>query len=292
MKPGRVSSRARAFAGDVKQRVKPLYRRGQRLVARTFFAYSSGDLETAIRRVGIGTGDSVLVHSGFRPTSGFTDAPVDVIGAMQAVVGPEGHLLMMSIPYRGSSQHYAAGDPLFDVTRTPSAVGVISEVFRRRPDVVRSLSPLHPIVARGPLAAWLVADHDASPYSCGKGTPFERFLTLDGKFLFLDAPYTALTFMHYVEHMFRDRLPVPLYDPEPFRIRVRDVAGQERRVPQYVFSQAARDRRNFTPIEHLLKERGRLRSVRVGNTHLQSVAARDVVDAATRVAETGTGFYR
>jgi aminoglycoside 3-N-acetyltransferase len=288
----RDDTRVSTVAKRVKQGIKPLYLRGQRLVARTLFAYSPPELAAAIRSLGIGTGDSVLVHSGFRQVSGFTATPGDVIETMLNVVGGDGHLLMMSIPYRGSSQRYAESDPLFDVVRTPSAVGLISEIFRRRADTYRSLSPLHPVVAHGPLAAWLVADHDKSAYSCGKGTPFERFLGVGGKFLFFDAPYGSLTFMHYVEHMFRDRLPVDLYDAAAVCIRVRDAAGRECSVRQFVFSEAARARRHFTPIEERLRADGLLREVRVGNTRLLSVAASDVVDCAARLIDQGTGFYR
>jgi aminoglycoside 3-N-acetyltransferase len=283
--------RAGALA-SVKQRLKPLYRRGQRLVARALFAYSPGALEAALRDVGIAAGDAVLVHSGFRPTSGFTAAPADVIEAMLRVVGPGGHLLMMSIPYRGSSQRYAESQPVFDVRRTPSAVGVISEVFRRRHDVVRSASPLHPIVAHGPLAAWLTADHDTCPYSCGPGTPFERFATLNGKFLFFDAPYSSLTFMHYVEHRYRDRIPVVLYEREPLRITVRNAAGLEQPVRQFVFSAEARARRNFAPVEQALRREGRLHARRIGNTRLLTMTAADVLACTERIVNEGPGLYR
>jgi aminoglycoside 3-N-acetyltransferase len=277
--------------GELKQRVKPLYRRGQRLVARTLFAYSPAQLEAALAKIGIAPGDALMVHSGFRPTSGFTGTPADVIEAMLRAVGPQGHLLMVSIPYRGSSQRYAESHPLFDVRRTPSKVGLISEVFRRRPDVVRSLSPLHPIAVHGPLAAWVVADHDMALRSCGKGTPFERFLSLNGKLLFYDASYSSMTFMHYVEDLCRDRVPLAVYDPAPATIRVRDDAGEEREVRHLVFSAAARERRHFAPIEAALARDGALRTLRVGNTRLQCVPAQDVVACALRLVEQGTGLY-
>jgi aminoglycoside 3-N-acetyltransferase len=276
---------------QLKQRVKPLYRRGQRLVARTLFAYSPEQLEKALAAIGIAPGDTVMVHSGFRPTSGFTGTPTDAIDAMLRAVGPEGHVLMMSIPYRGSSQRYAESSPLFDVRRTPTRVGLISEMFRRRADVVRSLSPLHPVVAHGPLATWLVADHDAALRSCGKGTPFDRFLSLNGKLLFFDAPYSSMTFMHYVEDVCRERLPVELYDPTPMTIRVRDDAGGEREVPHLVFSASARARRHFAPIEAGLRRDGALRVARVGNTRLMCVSAHDVVTCALRLVDEGPGFY-
>jgi aminoglycoside 3-N-acetyltransferase len=281
-----------SWAKRFKQRMKPLYFGGQRAVARALFAYSPDGLESAVRALGVGAGDALLVHSGYRRTSGFSGTPADVTECLLKILGAEGHLLMMSIPYRGSSQRYAEGNPLFDVKRTPSSVGMISEVFRRRDDVARSLSPLHPIVAHGPLAKWLTLDHEKTVYSCGKGSPFERFLQLGGKFLFFDAPYTSLTFMHYVEDQFRERLPVPLYDREPVLLRVRDAGGEEFTVRQYVFSQEARARRNFATIEADLRRRGALRSGRIGNSRLLSVVARDVLESAARLVEQGPGFYK
>jgi aminoglycoside 3-N-acetyltransferase len=275
----------------VKQAVKRTLAEGQRALARRLFAYSPARLTQAVREVGIEAGDLVMMHSGFRRASGFTGTPSDVIDAVLEAVGPAGNLLMMSIPYRGSSQRYAEGDPLFDLRRSPSVVGLISEVFRRRPEVMRSASPLHPVLACGPLAAWLTADHDKSPYSCGKGSPFERFLTLGGVFLFYDAPFSSLTFMHYVEDRFRDRLPVDPYDPAPAAIRVRDVAGRESSVRQYFFSGAARGRRAFGRVERALLAAGCLRTTRVGNSRVMAVRASDVVECSKRLIEAGPGVY-
>ena len=215
-----------------------------------------------------------------------------MIERLLEAVGDQGHVLMMSMPYGGSSERYVATDPVFDVQRSPSAVGLISEAFRRRAGVVRSCNPLHPVLAYGPLAAWLIADHEHAAHSCGKGSPFARFLSLDGKFLFLDAPYGSLTFMHYVEDLFQDRLPVPLYDPVPVALRLIDTGGKERVVPQYFFSQAARERRHFAPIEQDLKQQGAMRTGKIGGSELLCVGAQEVVACARELLEHGSGFYR
>lgn len=276
----------------VKQCAKPAYLRGRRWLARTLYAYDAVQLRRCFRELGIGSGDSVLLHSGFEAASGFTGQPGDIIDSLRDVVGVDGHVLMMSMPYRGASEHYAAGNPLFDVRRTPSAMGLLSEIFRRQADVKRSLSPLHPVLAQGPLAAWLVADHEQFERSCGPGTPFERLLNLDAKFLFFDAPYRSLTFMHYVEDHYRERLPVELYVPEVVRLRTRDEAGRERTVSQRIFSAAARDRRHFAPIEAMLSSDGRLRRGRIGNSELLCVRAADVLDCVGMLLASGTGIYR
>ena len=276
----------------LKQQLKPTVLRGRRWWARTRHAYDVQALIACVRTLGIEAGDCVLLHSGFEHGSGYTGSPGSVIDGLLELLGPEGHLLMMSMPYRGASELYAASDPLFDVRRTPSAVGLLSEILRRRDGVLRSLSPLHPVLAHGPLAAWLVSDHEQFAYSCGSGTPFARLLGLAGKFLFLDAPYGALTFMHHVEDHYRTRLPVELYAPQAARMRLRDYAGRERVVAQYFFSAEARARRHFTPIEQTLQRAGQLRHARVGNSRLACVGAVDVMGCAGELLAAGTGFYR
>lgn len=276
----------------LRQQLKPLYVAAQRFIARTVFAYSPERLESAVRSLGIGEGDNVFLHSGFRRTSGFTGGAGDVIECLLRIIGPDGHLLMMSIPVRGPIRRYFQSDPLFDVARTPSAVGLISEVFRRRDDVRRSLNPIHPVLASGPLAAWVVADHEKSLYSCGRGSPFERFLSLNGKFLFFDAPFRSLTFMHYIEHQFRDRLPVELYDSTAVSMRAKDQSGRDLTVRNFFFSEEARDRRNFAPVERALRQERSLQAARIGNTRLLSVSARSVLECAGRLLNDGTGFYK
>ncbi len=115
---------------------------------------------------------------------------------------------------------------------------------------------------------------------------------MNGKFLFFDAPYTSLTFMHFVEDGFRQHLPVTLYDAEPALLRVRDAAGRERKVRQFLFSQEARDRRDFRRIQERLTREGRLKAARVGNSRLLKVDARDVVDCASALVAAGAGFFR
>jgi aminoglycoside 3-N-acetyltransferase len=276
----------------LKQHAKPFYRSGRRWLAQTFYGHGMDELVAAVRELGIGPGDSLMMHSRFNRESGFKGGPGDIVEGLLAALGPEGHLLMMSMAYGGASADYCAGDPVFDVRRTPSAVGLLTEVFRRREGVLRSVNPLHPVLAHGPLAEWIVADHDKCMLSCGKGTPFERFLKLDGKFLFLDAPYSALTFMHFVEDHFRSRLPVELYDPEPVTVRVRDHQARERRLRHHCFAAAARSRRHFAPIEAKLRAEGRMRELRVGRSRLLGVSARDVFDCAAGLVEQGSGFYR
>ena len=94
-------------------------------------------------------------------------------------------------------------------------MGVITEVFRHTPGVVRSINPAHPILAWGPAASWLIADHENTLYSCGKGSPFEKLVHIQAKALFFDVSLRSMTFFHYLEDLFQDTLPVKLYEEMP-----------------------------------------------------------------------------
>lgn len=275
----------------LKRRLKPAYFGGRRAVTQALFGYDANAFGAALGALGIATGDTLLVHSAFLRDSGYTGTAGEIVDALIARVGDEGNVVMMSMPYSGSSERYVATAPVFDVARSPTALGMIAETFRRRAGVLRSANPLHPITAHGPLADWLTADHDQSAYSCGRGSPFERFLSLDGKLLFYDASYSSMTFMHYVEDHFRARLPVALYDDEPVALTIRDRDGRERRLRQYFFSREARERRHFAPVEQALRDSGALREATVGRSALLCVGARDVVAAAGALLDAGTGFY-
>ncbi len=275
-----------------KQRLKPAYLGGRRAVAQALFAYDATALGSVLTTLGIGAGDTILVHSAFLRDSGYTGTAGDIVDALIAQVGDNGNVVMMSMPYSGSSERYIASSPVFDIARSPTALGIIAETFRRRAGVLRSANPLHPITAHGPLATWLTGDHDLSAYSCGRGTPFERFVSLDGKLLFYDASYNSMTFMHYVEDHFRTRLPVALYDDKPVALTIRHPDGRERELRQYFFSAEARERRHFAPVEQALRDSGALHEATLGRSRLLCVDAREVLAAAGALLEAGTGFYR
>ena len=275
-----------------KRMLKPLYFSSRDLAVRTFRSYSPQTLEIKLKELGLKGGDSLLVHSAFNRANGFTGSPGDLISALSNAVGAEGQLLMMSMPYRGSSESYAASTDTFELHRTPSAMGVVSEAFRRQPDVLRSANPFHPVLARGPNARWLTADHEKSLYSCGKGSPFERLLSIDGKVLFFDVPFSTLTFMHYIEHYFQDILPLQVYSDRPAEFQVMGPAGKVCDCRQYMFSEEARTRRNFVVVERALLKSGLLAVKRIGNTRLMIVRVADVFECSAELVKSGSGIYK
>ncbi len=273
-------------------RIKEALRRTEKSLADLLFRYDTSDLARALAGLGVRRGDTILVHSSFRPASGFTGSSQDVIGCLLDVVGAEGNLLMVSLPFRTSAYEYLRGDPLFDVRRTMSQMGIISEIFRRRSGVRRSLHPTHPVLAFGHDADWLVRDHEKSPVPCGTDTPFGKFRKLGGKVLFFDVPFDTFTFIHHIEDLLQDSLPFPVYHDPPLPGRVVDHEGRPMVVPTRVFSERAVTTRSPEVLERRLREKGLLRRRRVGRTRLMLVNSEDAVREAVEMARQGVFFYR
>lgn len=254
-------------------------------------SYTPADLRVAIERLGISDGDTVMMHSAFSALNGFLGEPSHVIDCILDVIGPKGHLLMVSMPYGGSARDYLAQHEVFNVRRTPSQMGVISESFRRRRGVLRSANPLHPMLAYGPRAAWIIDGHEALSHSCGAGSPYHKLLALDAKALFFDVGVEVLTFAHFLEDYFRDEGPVQIYADEPMSATMIDVRGEKHELSLYPFSNDALRTRNFTVLYDELHVRHKVHHVKVGNTRMQSTSIRDVFDTARELVERGTYMH-
>jgi aminoglycoside 3-N-acetyltransferase len=268
-----------------------LYLRQRKHMTQRFFSYMPTQLEHQLRAMGIAAGDTVLMHSAFRVFNGFAGLPDQVIAGVLHVLGESGTLVMVSLPYTGSTAAYLQAGVPFDARHTRSAMGVITEIFRQKPGVVRSLNPAHPVLASGPAAPWLVADHEHTLYSCGKGSPFEKLLQVQAKALLFDVPLRNLTFLHHVKDRFQDTLPVNLYEEKPVESVVIDASGNAKVVKTYVFSRESRRYRSH-PLQHALRKQHLINRQRIGNTTLIVLNLQRVVECAQHMVRAGQSLWK
>jgi aminoglycoside 3-N-acetyltransferase len=96
---------------------------------------------------------------------------------------------------------------------SPSYVGRITEVFRRRPDAVRSDHATHSVAAIGARARELTAGHGASgprpgPYSetaFARESPWERLYRWNAAYCFIGVTFRVCTMVHYIESRLVER---------------------------------------------------------------------------------------
>lgn len=263
----------------------------RRVAVRAFRSYGARELLHAVRALGVVPGDAVMLHSAFEPHYGFRGTIDQLIDVILDAIDPNGHLLMVSLPYRSSSLAYLQSGRRFDVRRTPSMMGMVSEIFRRRAGVLRSVHPTHPILAFGPQAERFVSAHPTCHYPCGPGTPFDELARAGGKVLFFNAEFGNFTFFHYLEHLVHEQLPFALYTDVPFDVTVIDADGKQRTVTTYAFNETAIRRRRFERFEQAMRERGVIRSRRVGNGYLLAVDLKDAIECTQDMLRAGQYFY-
>lgn len=256
-----------------------------------FYSYTPSQLESKLREMGLAEGDTLLVHSSFDAFNGFKGEVRQIIDCFLNIIGASGHVVMMSMAYTGSSYDYLQMGEPFNVQRTISRMGIITESFRRREGVLRSANALHPILAVGPRAEWLIADHDKIMHSCGRGSPFEKLLQLNSKVLFFDVSFLSLSFLHYLEDLYERCAPVKVYRDELLESVIIDTNGEKRRVMIFVFSKEAIQSRNFSILENELKTRNLITMGKIGNTKLMLTDLHSIVDCARNIVESGRHFY-
>ena len=111
------------------------------------------------------SGDLVYVHSGMDGLN-LAFPFYRILFLIREVIGPAGTVLFPSYPnHRISSYEYLRQGKVFDVRRTPSYTGILTEFARRQSGAVRSLHPTKSVCAIGPAAAEITATHHLSPLS-------------------------------------------------------------------------------------------------------------------------------
>jgi aminoglycoside 3-N-acetyltransferase len=266
---------------------KYLFKIQNKIIAK-YFSYTLEKLENKLKEMGIVEGDTIFMHSSFNTLNGFKGGPQEIIDCILKVIGGSGNLLMVSMAYRGALYKYLRECQYFSVRDTVSHMGVITEIFRKKINVLRSLNPAHPILAYGPNAQWIVADHEKVLYSCGKGSPFEKILQLNAKALFFDTTFRSMTFIHYIEDLCREELSINLYHKDPIEVTVYDSNGNEIKVKTFGFSRNIENHRNFRQnlfkkLEKGLRKNTLIKTRRIGNTKLMLVELKQVVDCAQKI---------
>ena len=244
-----------------------------------------------LRRLGVGAGDTVMVHASLRAVGPTEAGAAGLIAALDRAVGAAGSLLMVL----GAQNSWAwvnaldeserparlVGAEPFDALQTPAdaEIGVLAEVFRCHPGTLVSDHPEGRFAARGHAAAALVADPPWDDYF-GPGSALARLVERDGKVLRLGADPDTTTLLHYAEYLTD---PFPKRRARRHRL-VQTAAGPAVRVVDCLDDSLGivdyPDEDYFAAILRAYLAEGRARSGTVGDAASELLDARDMVPFA------------
>ncbi|MDR0664488.1 MAG: AAC(3) family N-acetyltransferase [Helicobacteraceae bacterium] len=216
-------------------------------------------------------GDTILVHSdvkyfgrfGTMDRALFLNA---LISVFTSAVGSSGNLLAPVFTYSFCKNE------VFNVQHSPSAVGVLSEAFRRQEGVVRNLHPIFSIAGRGKsVEKFLAANND----SFGANSAFANLIKGDAWIVFYGIGVEAMTFIHYIEQSYG----VPYRYMKRFEGSIINLGTRyDSYADYYVRDLKQNPTLNLEALERRLLSEGVLRVVKLGNGYIKGVKAKDLYD--------------
>jgi aminoglycoside 3-N-acetyltransferase len=161
--------------------------------------FTTFDLLIDLQKAGVKAGSVLMVHSSLSKM-GFVDGGAEtVIQALLKQLGSSGTLVMPSFPGMGFNADYLKTNPIFDVNKTPSRMGIITETFRQYKNVMRSWHPTEPVCALGVQAEYLTNAHHLKDTPYHNMSPFMRLCELNASILLIGVDLNSLTNLHTSE---------------------------------------------------------------------------------------------
>lgn len=250
--------------------------------------FGEDDLLFALREIcGVKKGDVLFVHSSIDGLA-MDISPRRILELLLDTVGPEGTILMPSYPKLTSHAFLKSGQ-VWDVRRTPSYSGLLTEIFRRMEGTRRSLHPTKSVAVRGPLRDELIGEHhtDIRPY--GAASPYYKFVTHGGRAIGIGVSVRYIAFIHAIDDHLGERFPVTTYRGGALSGKVIDYAGTQREV----FTLAHDIRLAYDPVGLLRRHvpREQAHSLTYKNRAFFYADAKTVFETGVRLAQKGITIY-
>jgi aminoglycoside 3-N-acetyltransferase len=184
-----------------------------------------------LNKFNIRKGDTVFIHSSLDNLKIGFDIK-DILPILIDTVGAEGTLLFPTYPHLPSYEYLKSGE-VFNVKRTPSFTGLLSEIARRHKESIRSLHPTKSVVAIGKYAKELTETHHQSPYPYDNTSPYFKVLEHNSKSFGIGVTSNYFSSTHIVDDYMKDKFPVKVYHDELFAAKCIDYEGNEVTVNTY-----------------------------------------------------------
>ncbi len=233
------------------------------------------DIQNGLAGLGVVPGDVLLAHSSLKSFGHVVGGADAVIDALLESVGTQGTVMVPTLTFQVLNDYPVR----FSVSETPSTSGWITDVFRLRPESLRSSHPVSSAAAIGPQAKYLTGDHSDTP--CDASSPYFRLAELGGKVVFFGASLGSNTLFHCAEDIVQppylgyatiSDAEVVRADGSPFRVTARRYDCADRGVRRYLAN-----------MEPVFLEQKLLRKTHIGNSRTYLIDGRANIECSAEV---------
>lgn len=216
--------------------------------------------------MGIVPTDTLLVHSSMKSIGQVENGAETVLDTLSEYLS--GGLLIMPTHTWG---YINAESPVFDVRTSKSCVGVLTELFRHRTGVIRSLHPTHSVAALGSDAKSYVSGEELLDTPCAPKSCYGKLEGRDAKILMIGVNFAKNTTIHCIEEV--AGVPGRLSDHQEQLYTV-DYDGRKIGIPCFRHDNA--DSYHYMKLEPVMFSRGVLHETRFGDAKCLLLGAKDL----------------
>jgi aminoglycoside 3-N-acetyltransferase len=187
--------------------------------------YTKTDLVNCISAIGVKPDDTLLVHSSMKSIGEVEGGADTVLDAFIEYMKP-GLLIFPTHTWAQMNDEYCVYNPITE----PSCVGILSNLFLKRPGVVRSWHPTHSVAALGKEAESYIIGEEQCDTPCPREGCWGKLYDRKAKILFLGCSLRSNTFLHGVEEW--NCIPMRLSDKYQY-LKIITLKGREIDRPLY-----------------------------------------------------------
>ncbi|WP_408736767.1 aminoglycoside N(3)-acetyltransferase [Acetobacter pomorum] len=238
--------------------------------------------------MGVQEASTLLVHSSLKALGWVSGGPAAVLQAMSSVVTARGNIVMPSqsqdltdpagweappVPLDWFDA-IRASMPAFDPQRTPSRdMGVIAELFRTWPEVLRSNHPTSSFAAWGAQSSDIIAEQSLTdPF--GVGSPLARLYDLNADILLIGVGFDCCTALHHAERL--------AWPNQKTRREGSPILVNGQRVWTWYETPVLRTEL-FDDMGSFLRKLGLVRKGQIGHARCEIMSIRPVIDAVVEL---------
>ncbi|UJF15918.1 AAC(3) family N-acetyltransferase [Jeotgalibaca sp. MA1X17-3] len=156
--------------------------------------YTKDDLKKQLKNLEINPKGTIFIHSSFKSMGEIPGGPDIVLDAFSEYM-KEGLLVLPSHTWSQVNETV----PFFNVDQMPTNVGILTELFRQRKHVIRSLHPTHSVAALGEDAKEFTSGEEKMDTPCSRKSVYGKLLDREAKILLIGVDLKRNTFIHGIE---------------------------------------------------------------------------------------------
>ena len=241
-----------------------------------------------LKNLGIKHDDNVLIHSSMKSIGEVEGGADTVLDVFIEYLSENGNIALPSHTWRQISLD---GDlVIFDPEKEPSCVGLLTEMFRKRKGVLRSLHPTHSIAIIGKDKDYFVKDEHLIDTPCGRKGCWGKLYDMDFKIFFLGCGTKCNTYIHGIEEWLD--IPDRLTDEyQQLKIVMPDGSIFDRPMRRHFNSRDIDPSHNYDKIQPYMEEKGLAVKSKFGDADCVVEKARDIYDVTADLLRQDMNFF-